>query len=121
AGQRFHRKLDDAPFARLTSDQSPAEIILVPPRHDDDLARTWFQARQEVVDVPLPGSLAGALTVGIFAATHRIIDNPEIGASPGDRTANTGRIIFSTRFSLPLTDRFPIGGDTDAEDVAVRL
>src|SRR6516165_6734017 len=39
AGQRFHRKLDDAPFVRFAVQQSAAEIILVPSRHDDDVAR----------------------------------------------------------------------------------
>ena len=42
AGQRLHGKLDDAPFVRFAIQQSPAEIILVPARHDDDLAGAWF-------------------------------------------------------------------------------
>src|SRR5262249_52035470 len=94
AGQRFHRKLDDTPLGRFAIQQPAAEIILVPSRHDHDLARAGFQTREEIMDVPLPGGLAGALAVSILATTHRIIDNAEISAAPGDRSANTRRVIL---------------------------
>jgi hypothetical protein len=73
------------------------------------------------VDVPLPGGLACALAISIFATADRIIDNAEVGAAAGDRTANPGGEIFSARFGLPLADRLPIGSDTNAKNVTVCL
>jgi hypothetical protein len=121
AGLRLHRKLDDAPLVRFAVEQSAAEIILVPSGHDDNLARAWFQTREEIIDVPLPGGLASAFAIGILAATHRVIDDPEIGTPAGDRSPNTSRVIFSGGFGLPLSDRFAVRSDPNAEDVPVRL
>ena len=80
-----------------------------------------FSRGRKSFDVPLPGGLAGALAISIFATTYRIIDNPEISAAPGDRTANTSSIVLTAHLGLPLTDRFPVGSDTDGEDGTVRL
>src|SRR6266850_192687 len=93
----------------------------MPASHDKNLRGTRLQARQEVIEIPLPCRLAGALAVGVLAATHRVINNTEVSAPASNRAANTDGEILTPLFGLPLADRLPIDGDTDAEDVPVRL
>src|SRR5690606_2878235 len=73
------------------SQQPAREVVLVPPRSDDDRARAGFEARVEDVCEPLPDAVADEGRLGLLPVLHRVIHDAEAGdALTGEGAAYAG-------------------------------
>jgi hypothetical protein len=87
----------------------------MPTSHNHHLRRPRLEARQIVVDVPIPGLIPDPLAVGVLARPHRVVDQPQISPSTRHGAADADSEVFPAPVRVPSRRSTAVLRDTDAE------
>jgi hypothetical protein len=82
---------------------------------DQHHAPAGLEPCQQIGAKPLPGPLAARLAVGVLTRADRIVDQHQVGATPGDGAADTGSEILTALHRFPAPGRLAVQRQADVE------
>ena len=92
------RQADHLPaLTRMFAQQPAGQIVLVPPRLNQNYRRTGHKAGVGDTLIPLAQRLSGLCAVGLLAVLHRVIDKKQMCSTPSNRTARANGVIRAAR------------------------
>ena len=108
---------DEAALAAVALGQDAAgDVVLMPAGGDADLPRARLLAREQIVEIGVPGLLADQRGIRLLAALDQVVPDHAVGAVAGDAGEQAGAHVFGAVGQRPLVRGRALGRELRAED-----